>query len=146
MMKKSLKNEILGIWKLVSWKYLNSNKESVDFFGKNPQGFLVYDASGYMCTQLMRGSRSNFISESMTAGTSEEVGNAYFEYLAYWGKYYEKTPGELIHEVEGSLFPNWMGANQIRYGKIDGTYLTLSTPPLPALGKKIEFDLIWKRG
>ncbi len=145
-MKEHLKEKLVGAWKLVSWKYVDANNEDVDFFGENPEGILTYDASGYMSAHLMNPSRTtNFNSNSLTAGTSEEVENAFFNYLAYWGRYYEKTPGEIVHQVEGSLFPNWMGQDQIRYGKLEGEYLMLSTPPIPALGDEVVFNLTWKK-
>ena len=144
-MKESVKEKIIGTWKLISWKYLDGDNEPVDFFGENPVGILTYDASGYMNAQLMKSGRGNFVSESLTGGTAEEIKDAYLSYAAYWGKYYERTPGELIHEVEGSLFPNWVGHDEIRYGKIEGEYLTLSTPPIHAQGKKILFNVLWKK-
>jgi hypothetical protein len=144
-MKESVKDKIIGTWKLVAWKYLDGDKEPSDFFGENPLGILTYDASGYMNAQLMKSSRSNFASESLTGGTSEEISDAYLSYAAYWGKYYERTPGELVHEVEGSLFPNWVGHDEIRYAEINGDTLVLSTPPIYAQGRKSTFHVTWKR-
>jgi len=144
-MQKYIKDDIIGSWKLVSWKYTNEQGEAIDFFGENPQGILTYDPCGYMNAQLMRSGRDNFKSESLTSGTAEEIQSAYFSYAAYYGRYWEKSPGEIIHEVEGSLFPNWIGHDEIRYGKIEGEYLVLSTPPIDAQGKKIVFNVTWKR-
>ena len=135
-MNKSVKDKIIGTWKLVSWKYLDGDKEPADFFGENPKGILTYDTSGYMNAQLMKSGRSNFNAESLTGGTTEEIKNAYLSYAAYWGKYHERTPGELVHQVEGSLFPNWVGHDEIRYAQVDGDTLVLSIPP---------FRVTWQR-
>jgi len=144
-MKESIKDKIIGTWKLVSWKYNGENDTPIDFFGENTGGILMYDKSGYMNAQLNKQKRANFKSESLTEGTSEEITEAYLSYAAYYGKYYEKSPGEIVHVVEGSLFPNWVGHEEIRYGKIEGEYLILSTPPIQAKAKKIVFTVTWKR-
>jgi hypothetical protein len=144
-MKESIKDKIIGTWKLVSWKYSGENNEEVDFFGENPFGILMYDTRGYMNAQLSRSGRTNFRSESLTGGSLEEMRDAYLSYAAYYGKYYERSPGEIIHIVEGSLFPNWVGHEEIRYGKIKGEYLVLSTPPIQAQGKEIIFNVTWER-
>ncbi len=142
-MQEFIKDKIIGTWKLVSWKYTDENNLALDFFGEKPSGILMYDANGNMNAQLMKGDRSNFISESLTGGTDDEVKQAYLSYAAYYGKYYEKSPGEIIHIVEGSFFPNWVGHQEIRYGKIKDEYLTLCTPPILAQGKEIVFTVIW---
>ena len=144
-MQEFIKDKIIGTWKLVSWKYNGENDTPLDFFGENPEGILMYDKSGYMNAQLNKQGRAGFVSESLTGGTSEEISQAYLSYAAYYGKYYEKSPGEIIHIVEGSLFPNWVGHEEIRYGKIQGEYLILSTPPIQAKGKEIVFIVTWER-
>jgi hypothetical protein len=144
-MKESIKQKIVGTWKLVSWKYTSENGEETDFFGERPFGILMYDNRGYMNAQLSKLGRANFHSESLTGGSLEEMRDAYLSYAAYYGKYYENSPGEIIHVVEGSLFPNWVGHQEIRYGKIKGEYLILSTPPIKAQGKEIIFNVTWER-
>jgi hypothetical protein len=144
-MQEFIKDKIIGTWKLVSWKYNGENDTPIDFFGADTGGILMYDKSGYMNAQLNKANRARFKSESLTEGTSEEITEAYLSYAAYYGKYYEKSPGEIVHVVEGSLFPNWLGHEEIRYGKIEGEYLILSTPPIQAKAKKIVFTVTWKR-
>jgi hypothetical protein len=144
-MQEFIKDKIIGTWKLVSWKYNDEHGNALNFFGEEPVGILMYDKSGYMNAQLNKENRVSFKSESLTEGTSEEITQAYLSYAAYYGKYYEKSPGEIVHIVEGSLFPNWVGHEEIRYGKIQGEYLILSTPPIEAKGKKIVFNVTWKR-
>ena len=145
-MQELITDKLIGTWKLVSWKYNGENDVPTDFFGENPGGILTYDSSGYMNAQLNKSGRVRFVSESLTEGSSEEISQAYLSYAAYYGKYYEKSPGEIIHLVEGSLFPNWgVGHEEIRYAKIEGEYLVLSTPPIEAKGRKTIFTVTWKR-
>lgn len=142
---RSLKNEIIGTWKLVSWTYKNEQGIDVDYFGKNSTGILMYDPSGYMNVQIMKGEREMFASDSINGGTPGEALGAFNTYLAYFGKYVEEKPGEMVHTVEGSLFPNWLGKKEVRYGRIEGDLLVLSTPPIQAGGTPIVFYITWKR-
>lgn len=142
---KFIKEQIIGTWKLVSWTYKNEKGEEVHYFGKNSTGILMYDKHGYMNAQLMKENRAPFASDSINGGSPDETYGAFHTYLAYFGKYYEENPGEMTHIVEGSLFPNWVGNKEIRYGKIEGNKLILSTPPIPAGGAEIVFHITWER-
>jgi hypothetical protein len=140
-----LKDQIVGTWKLVSWTFENEKGETVHYLGENSTGILMYDEHGYMNAQLMKGNRSSFASDSINGGTPQEALGAFNSYLAYFGKYYEENPGEMVHIVEGSLFPNWVGNKEVRYGKIEGDKLILSTPPIPSGGAEIVFYITWQR-
>src|SRR5262249_5549678 len=64
--QKSLKDQLVGAWTLVSTKYNFPDGKTVDTFGPNPRGTLILDASGRMALINMRpslpqvrGQRSN---------------------------------------------------------------------------------------
>jgi len=141
----SIKEEIIGTWKLVSWVYENEKGETVDYLGKHATGILMYDKHGYMNAQLMKADRSIFASDSISGAMPDEALGAFNTYLAYFGKYYEEKPGEVVHIVEGSLFPNWIGNKEVRYGRIENNVLILHTPPIPAQGREIVFYITWER-
>ncbi len=144
-MNQSLKEQIVGTWKLVSWVFENEHGETVHYLGPNASGILMYDRNGYMNAQLMKGDRALFASPSINGSTPEEAHRAFNSYLAYFGRYYEDKPGEVVHIVEGSLFPNWMNHKEVRYGRIEGDLLILSTPPIAAYGRDIVFYITWRR-
>ena len=144
-MQESVIEKIIGTWKLVSWVYQNEKGETIDYFGKEAKGILMYDRSGYMNAQLMRGDRPNFLAGSMAEGTPEEIRQAYTGYAAYYGRYHERAPGVLIHTVEGSLFPNWEGHDEIRYATFKDGFLILSAPPVKVGGREIIFYVTWRR-
>lgn len=143
-MQQFITDKIIGTWKLVSWIYTNERQETIDFFGPDPVGILMYEKSGYMNAQLMRRDRANFSSTSGLEATAQEYASAFNGYAAYFGKFEEKEPGTLTHIVEGSLFPNWVGHDEIRYGKLEGNTLVLSAPGI-INGEKIMFYVTWKR-
>jgi hypothetical protein len=144
-MQTSLKERIVGTWKLLSWVYSNDKNETVHYFGDDVYGILMYDRSGNMNAQLTRANREKFASNSIDVGTTTEIEKAFKSYLSYFGKYYEKVPGEIVHVVEGSLFPNWIGQEQLRYGRIEDNHLYLSTPPIAVSGTTVQFHLKWQR-
>lgn len=142
---ESVKNKIVGTWKLVRWVYHDQKGNEVHYFGEDATGILMYDAHGYMNAQLMKSNRNKFNSSSINGGTCEETKEAFDSYIAYFGKYDEVSPGEIIHRVEGSLFPNWHEDNQVRYAKLEGDYLILSTLPMHINGSDIVFHVTWER-
>jgi hypothetical protein len=144
-MAEALKDKIVGTWKLVSWVFHNEKNEEVHYLGEGATGILMYDKHGYMNAQLMKGNRKKFQSDSINGGSFEETNAAFNSYLAYFGTYVEEEPGAVVHTVEGSLFPNWLGNKETRYGKITGNTLVLHTPPIPAFGREIVFYITWKR-
>jgi len=143
--KPSIRNQLIGTWQLLSWQYTNTQGEIVNYFGDAPTGVLMYDAHGNMAAQLMRAGRPLFQSPAINGGTSEETYGAFHSYIAYFGTYSEEVPGEVVHHVKGSLFPNWVTRNELRYAAIENDVLTLNTPPVPVSEGSIVFTLRWKR-
>ncbi|MBT1704050.1 lipocalin-like domain-containing protein [Chryseosolibacter indicus] len=144
-MKEFVRDKIIGTWKLVSWTYKDAAGNIINYFSDNPVGILMYDQNGYMNAQLMKSGRANLQASSLMSGNLQETDGAYRSYAAYFGKYYEVSPGELVHEVEGSLFPNWVGQKETRYAKFEDGYLILSAPPVTIDGHETVFNVRWKR-
>ena len=142
---KYLKDALIGTWRLISWVYQDAKGDTIDYFGSTPTGILMYDSSGYMNAQLMKNERPQFQTEAMRDGTDDERINAFQSYIAYYGKYYEQVPGEIVHVVEGSLFPNWIGSKQVRYGSMDKDKLILKTPIMVTRDGNLTFTLTWQR-
>jgi hypothetical protein len=113
-------------------------------FGPDAQGYIVYAADGYMSVAIMRAGRRPFAVPDLLLGTLEEQAQAAATYVSYAGRY-ELEEGKVIHYVEISLFPNWIGTRQERFCEFAGDRLTLSTPPLLAGGRKQRHYLVWER-
>jgi hypothetical protein len=114
--------------------------------GSNAVGMLMYDASGHMSAQLMRPDRPAFASGDQAGGTPAETRSAFQGFTAYFGTY-EVNEGKasVIHHVEGSLFPNWVGGDQVRFCELSPNRLILSTPPIPMGSQHMTGLLIWDR-
>jgi hypothetical protein len=144
-MKEYIRDKLIGTWKLQSWVYTNEHGQIVNYFGDHPVGILIYDAHGNMSAQLSQEDRRLFQSAAINGGTANETFGAFHSYIAYFGTYSEQAPGEVVHEVTGSLFPNWVKRKELRYATLLGDELTLSTPPVPVAGGQIMFTITWKK-
>jgi hypothetical protein len=144
-MKTFIGKHLIGAWQLISCTDQDQQGNSLHFFGASPTGMLVYDDKGHMSVQMMNTERKQFSSAAMGAGTPEEIHEAFHGYNAYYGRYYEEQPGEILHVVEGSLFPNFIGIRFVRHATLQDDELTLVTPPLPVRDQQLVFRLVWKR-
>ena len=140
------KEQFVGTWKLISSEFRLSDGQVIYPLGRNAVGMLMYDASGHMSAQLMRPDRPVFASGDLGSGTPAEVKSAFEGFTAYFGTYkVDEGNAAVIHQVEGSLFPNWVGGDQVRFYKFSRNRLTLSTPPIPAGSQQVTGFLIWER-
>jgi hypothetical protein len=144
-MATSIQSDILGTWLLVSMTYENAEGRKINLYGENPRGILMYDTSGYMNAQMGFAHKNIFKSNSLGDGSSEEISSAYKSYMGYYGKYYESSPGVVVHEVDDCLFPNWRGKKEIRYATIKNNILIITTPPTLFGNHEIVIEAIWRR-
>ncbi len=134
--------KFLGTWKLIVIETRDENGELVRR-GKRT-GYLIYSADGYMSVAFMKEGRPFFTSGDIRGGTFDEKIAAFEGYISYCGKFkiIEKT---VIHQIEVSLFPNWVGISQERLYNFEGRRLTLSTPLMKVGGKKLSTHVIWEK-
>jgi len=51
----------------------------------------------------------------------------------------------VIHHIEASLFPNWVGVDQMRLVTLEDDGLVLRSKPMPYGGEPVEFLTRWVR-
>jgi hypothetical protein len=73
---------------------------------------------------MSRRTRSPFTTGGQWNADSQEKAAAYEECMAYAGTY-EIVGDSVIHHVDISLFPNWIGGQQRRVAQLDGDGLSL---------------------
>jgi len=138
------KQLLVGSWKLVSFEARDANGDISYPWGKDTLGYLMYNADGYMSVTIMSSNRRRFSSGDLKGGTTEEKVAAADTYISYCGTY-EIKEDTVIHHIELSFFPNWIGVDQKRMLSIDGNRLSLSTPPIAVTGIEKTGHLIWER-
>ena len=136
---------LIGTWKLILAEGRYEDGSVIYPWGQNASGFLIYTQEGYMSAVIMRSDRPHFLVSDMLGGSVEEQAQAARSYLSYCGPY-EIQGDKVIHHVEASLFPNWVGEDHVRIvDKLTHDLLVLCTQPQLAGGKIGTGYLIWHR-
>jgi hypothetical protein len=107
-------------------------------------GYVLYAADGRFSIAISRRDRAGFAAGDVLGGTTEEKARAVEGFVAYAGRY-SFHGDRVIHHVELSLFPNWVGSDQERWVELAGDRLTLSASPLLLAGKQQVPRLVWER-
>lgn len=134
----------VGTWSLVSFEVRSTNGTVSYPFGRDVRGYITYSQDGYMSVSFMGVDRSHFKSNDLRGASVEEKVLAFDTYFTYCGKY-EVTDKKVVHHIEVSFYPNWVGEDQERFYAFDGGQLILTTPPLLIDNSEQTAYLIWKR-
>ena len=140
------REQFVGAWRLVSFESRLPAGSVRHPFGEAPVGLAIFSADGHVAAQLMRPDRSRFASGEQTTGTPDEIRQAFSACVAYFGKCdIDEETGTLVTHVEGSLFPNWIGGDQVRTYEFRDGRLVLSPPPRTTGGQTVTSELVWER-
>jgi hypothetical protein len=136
---------LAGAWKLLVFEF-RSEGQVVFPFGTTFSGLCLYDTTGNMSMQIMRGDRPRFAVNDQQAGTPEEVAAAFNGCYSYFGTYVvDETHGVVVHHVSQSLFPNAIGTDLVRFYRISGNRLIVSAPTVQVRGHLMDAMLVWER-
>ena len=135
---------LVGTWRLVTLESRTADGQVSYPWGKDTVGYIMYNGDGYMSVAIMGSNRSEFASGDIKGGSTEEKAAAADTYISYCGRYGVRGD-TVIHHIELSLFPNWVGVDQKRFLQFDGNRLLLSTPPILVEGTEQTSHLIWER-
>jgi hypothetical protein len=138
-------NPLFGTWELISWENRSVDDGQVSYpLGEDATGHIMYNKDGYMFVAIMAPNRLRFAADDLLSATKEEEAQAEETYVSYCGRY-DFLGDKVVHHVEMSLFPNWIGGDQERLVDLGGSRLTLSTGPLLLRGIQQTAHLIWER-
>jgi Lipocalin-like domain len=125
-----MKNKIIGTWLLERFLIESPEGKSRDW-GSNSRGQLIYTGSGHMSVS---------INKDVEAKSTVESQNVFDSILFYSGTF--SVENEIIkHRVTNASNPNRIGKELIRFAKLDGDLLIL-TSPQESFGRAI---LTWRK-
>jgi hypothetical protein len=148
--EESVRDQFLGAWRLVSVETIRANGDIVyPFYGKHPQGMIVYDRSGWMSVQIVSDPRPTVPAadtrESFATASAQEKAVAIDGYYAYCGTWsVDAAKSTVTHQITQSLYPAEWGEQGVRHFVFDGDRLTLSAKT-HEMGEDHERKLVWQR-
>jgi hypothetical protein len=135
----------VGTWKLVSASSTLSTGEPGEApYGSSPVGFLAYTADGRVTALISHGGRKPLSFGGKAIALMEEQAEAFKTFLAYGGRY-KLTGDTVIHSVDISSIPNFVGKELVRSVRFQGDQIILVIPPTLMNGKIQTIELIWQR-
>jgi hypothetical protein len=137
-------HDLVGTWRLVSWENRDADGTITFPMGRDAHGYIMYNPDGYMSVIITRSGRQAFSTADLGGGSDEELARAARTCVSYCGRYNVQA-GRVVHYVEVSLFPNWVGTIQERLLEMEGSMLTLSTDPTLYAGQERRAYLLWQR-
>jgi hypothetical protein len=112
---KSLKDQLVGTWTVVSWEQMNKDGSKTQRFGANPKGVNSFDANGHFFMMFARPDLPKFASNDPTNPTPDEAKAITVGSVAYFGTYTVDEPSKTISlKIEASSLPNQLGIDQKR--------------------------------
>lgn len=134
---------LIGSWQLRTYDLRTADDVIISRpLGDDPHGLLLYTADGRMAVFHARRGRETPAARSWAAVESEDRAAASLGFDSYAGRY-EWLGDRVVHQVEISLLPSWIGARLVRLARLDGDTLTLRADRMPA--DRATPVLVWER-
>lgn len=125
--ESEVRNRLIGTWKLVSTEQTLKDGSTRPYpeYGPHAKGFLVYQADGYMCAQLVNPDRAKWADP--VHPIAEEKYAAGEGPFAYCGRYeIDVQRKQIVHLTEVATNPGYVGTHQVRPYSFEGERLILS--------------------
>jgi len=141
---------LIGAWRLVSVETIRPSGEVIyPFYGKHPEGLIVYDRSGWMSVQIVSDPqptvpRASSREEFLAAVAVEKVAaiEGYYAYCGTWPS--DPSNSTVTHHIKQSLYPGERGEEGTRHFVLDGDRLTLIAKT-HEIGEDHQRKLVWQR-
>ena len=143
-------SELFGAWQLVSVETIRPNGEIIyPYYGRHPQGLIVYDLSGWMSVQIVSDPKPTVPTgnsrETFRKAPAAQKAIAADGYYAYFGRYtVDAGAATVTHHLKDSLEPGERGEDFLRHYSIEQGRLTLLAE-VHEMGEVHQRRLVWQR-
>jgi Lipocalin-like domain len=137
-------NPLIGTWKLISYvREVAATGERYNERGEHPNGYLSYAPDGRMYAIITWDNRA---APGDVVPTSEERIKLFSTMISYAGTYTFDAE-KVVHHVDISWNQNWTGTDQVRFYKLDGNTLTITSASARNFtdGREGRSILVWER-
>ena len=143
--QKSIKDQIIGTWLLVSWIQTRADGSKNLRFGDNPKGINTFSADGHFSLVQMRADLPKISSGDPLKPTPEEAVAIVQGAIAYFGTYtVDEASRTLNVDIAGTTLVNQLGIVQKRnIDSIGANEMRYSNPN--SVGSLGKIELVWKR-
>jgi hypothetical protein len=120
----AIDNSIVGTWKFESFvREVTATGERQNEFGEKPGGYISYQPDGRMFAVLVGENRTK---PAGAVPTDEEKAKLFGTLIAYSGTYVLEGD-KVTHKIDVSWNQTWTGGDQVRFYKVEGNTLTITT-------------------
>jgi hypothetical protein len=145
----TLRQRLLGAWTLQRWTIaLDDGRAPQQPFGEGATGLIVYTADGWMSAAIARADRAPLSAASVRQVPVAEQAAAFEGYFHYAGRFSlalrEGVP-HVVHQVQWSLNPGFVGSEQVRRLRFDGEQGLELAADEPVGGQLRAHRLAWQR-
>jgi len=125
--QKTLRDQLVGTWILVSQEITSRDGTKTALFGTNPKGLLTFDEGGHYIQIQVRPDRPKFEANNRLQGTPEENKAALAGGIGQFGTWSVNETNKLLllHEIGNISFPNEENTDQKRIVSLSGDDLKL---------------------
>jgi Lipocalin-like domain len=141
--QKSLKDQLIGTWIIVSNNSVAPDGTKHQVFGPNPKGMLVFDATGQYSQIIVNPEVPKFKINNRLKGTPEENTTAVQGTTATFGTWsVDEASKTVTVRYVGGMFPNQAGTESKRTVSITGDELRVANP---ATASGMKSDSVYRR-
>jgi hypothetical protein len=138
-----MKEELVGLWRLVSFEAAGPGGIIVHPFGTDAVGYITYEANGFVSMHLSAKDRPLSSAANMLQASPKEKESMAESCLSYCGSY-EIIDDKVHHHVEVCTFPNYVGKILTRDYRVKDNMLQLSSRPETSGGAE-GIKAVWER-
>lgn len=122
-----MSTDLAGVWRLVSFHDIDdAGRASTGPLGTDPAGVLIYTEDGHVSVSMMR--------------TEPGPAPGFMGYAGRW----HRDGDQVVHRIEVTPRPDWVGTEQTRAAEFDGDRLTLHAQTTVD-GRPQRRVLVWRR-